>query len=87
MQTQTQLIYSQPLPEDLIMALDGNSDSILHFIIGPRSMERAHKYGLTLTLIFGEPNFNSQMTPCQIILKGQPYWITVWLLEYHPNWP
>lgn len=83
----SQIIYRQSLPEDLIMTLMGDDQMIMDFLLGTRSLERAQKYGLTLQLLMGKNDPLTQTVDCSITISGQPYWITVWLIEYSPRYP
>lgn len=83
----SQMIYKESLPEDLIMTLMADDQMIMDFVLGTRSLERAEKYGLQLTLVLGQHDPLSQTVECTISVSGQPYWITVWLIEYSPRYP
>ncbi len=80
-------IYLEYLPDDLIITLNMDPWMIMDFIIGSRLLEKAQKYGLTFNFAFLERDPLRQTVKCSIELVGNEYWKTVWLLEYHPQYP
>ena len=87
MQVITREIYDSWLPEELLVTMAFDDAAILEFILGSRSLSQIQQYRLEAIVHFVDKNPISELVKTQIFLRGHPYWITIWLLEYYPEYP